>query len=102
MIASSRLRTATLAALGAGMLCMSATPGLAKKARHGGYDTVTAVSNYDRWKTVTAPVRPGPRGGWQVRLPGGAWIDCFGGCTEALRVQYLDYWETIHENSPSR
>lgn len=43
--------------------------------------------------TVSGPVRRGPRG-WQVRLPGGTWINCVRSCTQTLRQQTVDFWET--------
>lgn len=48
-----------------------------------------------RWGngTVSGPVRRGPKG-WQVRLPGGTWIDCVRSCTNTLRVQTVDFWQT--------
>jgi len=35
----------------------------------------------------------------EVRGPGGTWVSCFGGCDNAYREEYLDFWETIQENS---
>ena len=39
------------------------------------------------------------RGRKQVRGPGGTWVSCFGGCENAYREEFLDFWETIDENS---
>lgn len=42
--------------------------------------------------TVTGAVRPA-RYGFQVRMPGGTWIDCRRSCSETLRVETVDFWE---------
>jgi hypothetical protein len=42
--------------------------------------------------TVTGPVRPFQYG-YQVRMPGGTWIDCRRSCSETLRVETVDFWE---------
>ena len=39
------------------------------------------------------------RGKKEVRGPGGTWVSCFGGCDNAYREEFLDFWETIQENS---
>ncbi|MFM9941822.1 MAG: hypothetical protein ACKVP7_20245 [Hyphomicrobiaceae bacterium] len=57
---------------------------------HGDY--VVAESRYGKG-TVSGPVRPG-RHGWQVRLPGGSWVDCARSCSETLRRQSVDFWES--------
>ena len=54
---------------------------------------VTAESRYGGG-TVTAPVRPGPRGRSQVRLPGGTWIDCQQTCSDTLRRETVDFWQS--------
>lgn len=56
----------------------------------GGY--VVAESRWGKG-TVSGPVRPG-RHGWQVRLPGGTWVDCVRSCSETLRRQTVDFWES--------
>ena len=43
-------------------------------------------------RSVVAPVRPG-RWGDQVRLPGGAWVDCEITCEYTLRRQTVDFWD---------
>jgi hypothetical protein len=63
----------------------------ATPARHPGY--VVAESRWGRG-TVRGDVRPG-RHGWQVRLPGGTWVDCVRSCSETLRLQTVDFWETV-------
>lgn len=63
----------------------------ATPAKHPGY--VIAESRWGRG-TVRGDVRPG-RHGWQVRLPGGTWVDCVRSCSETLRLQTVDFWETV-------
>lgn len=29
----------------------------------------------------------------EVQLPGGTWIDCGGDCREAVRKEYLEFWD---------
>jgi len=43
--------------------------------------------------SVEGAVRP-VRNGWQVRLPGGTWVNCRRSCAETLRVQSIDLFET--------
>lgn len=77
-------------ATGAGAAAMAAPRG-------EGPTHVTAQSRYGNG-SLTAPVRPYPLG-WQVRLPGGAWIDCARDCADTLRRESLDFWETQREES---
>lgn len=88
----------------------SLTVMLAAPAAHAGqYSSyVTAYSDYGNG-TMRAPVRAAQYG-LQVRLPGGAWIYCEKDslvfrrnrpCSETLRREALDFWETLAEQ-PSR
>lgn len=80
-------------------------PVLAAPQAQAGY--VTAYSRYGNG-TIRAPVRVAQYG-LQVRLPGGAWIYCERNsllfdyhrpCSETLRREALDFWETrLEENS---
>lgn len=50
-----------------------------------------------RWGhgSVSGPVRRG-RNGYQVRLPGGTWVECVrNNCSETLRLQTVDFFETL-------
>jgi len=60
--------------------------------------TVTAHSNYGNG-AVSGAVRKNRQGFAEVQLPGGGWIDCAGDCREALRRTYLDFWDTMREES---
>jgi hypothetical protein len=53
---------------------------------------VTAESRFGNG-VVSAPVRDTRRGP-EVRLPSGTWIGCRRSCTETLRVQTVDFYET--------
>jgi hypothetical protein len=52
---------------------------------------VTAESRYGP-QTITAPVRIGPLGRREVRLPGGTWIECHRSCSDTLRRETIDFW----------
>ncbi|MBN9265191.1 MAG: hypothetical protein J0I57_18675 [Hyphomicrobium sp.] len=54
-----------------------------------------------RWGhgTISGPVRRGPNG-WEVRMPGGTWIECKRSCSESLRLATVDFWETQGRNPP--
>jgi hypothetical protein len=79
--------------LGAGSLKPDAhSP--AEPVRYGGHpDYVTIESRYGHGR-VSGPVRRGSRGGFEVRMPGGTWIDCGRNCAETLRRETVDFWES--------
>ncbi|MDP1910937.1 MAG: hypothetical protein Q8K85_21760 [Hyphomicrobium sp.] len=54
--------------------------------------TVVAESEWGNG-TIEGAVRPG-RHGLQVRLPRGTWIDCVRSCSDTLRRQTVDFWES--------
>ena len=62
-----------------------------------GYRYITAQSKYNNG-TISAPVRPAQYG-WQVKLPGGAWIYCELNCFQTLRDQTIDFYNVIDEYS---
>lgn len=53
---------------------------------------VVAESRYGNG-TVTGPIRM-RRLGPQVRLPGGTWEWCRRTCSETLRVESIDFWDS--------
>jgi hypothetical protein len=61
---------------------------------------VVAESQYGNG-TVSGPVRPTSLG-YQVRLPGGTWIYCRMSCTETLRVETVDFWESRNRTGSDR
>ena len=52
---------------------------------------VTADSRYSG-QSVSGPVRRGPQGRLEVRLPGGTWLECGLSCSDTLRRQTVDFW----------
>lgn len=50
--------------------------------------------------TISGPVRRGARGVWQVRLPRGTWIDCAWSCSDTLRRQTIDFWQSNGPQAP--
>lgn len=89
----------------AGMMTVLATAS-ADAGRNAGY--VTAYSDYGNGQ-VSAPVRHA-QFGYQVKLPGGPWIYCeknslfisrlleyASPCSDTLRRQSIDFWETQQE-----
>ena len=72
-------------------------PAFAKHGKKHYRSGITVQSGYANG-TVHTSVRY-HRGSKQVRGPGGTWVSCFGGCDNAYREEFLDFWETIQENS---
>lgn len=62
------------------------------QTRGGAPDIVVAHSRYGHG-SVSGAVRMGRRS-YEVRLPGGTWIDCARNCSEALRRESIDFWES--------
>ena len=56
------------------------------------YVYVTAESRYGG-ASITAPVRSGPQGRLEVRLPGGTWLECGRSCSDTLRRETVDFWK---------
>jgi hypothetical protein len=66
-------------------------------SRQRGPDRGGYVVAESRWGhgTVRGAVRPSARG-WQVRLPGGTWVDCVRNrCSETLRLETVDVFERM-------
>jgi hypothetical protein len=76
------------AAAAAGLLASAADA--QPRGRIIGY--VTADSFYGV-KTITGPVRIGPKGRLEVGLPGGTWIECRQTCANTLRQETIDFWQ---------
>jgi len=64
----------------------------AAEAGSGRPGYVTADSAWGNG-SISAPVRYTKRGA-QVRLPRGTWIYCVRRCSETLRRQTVDFWES--------
>jgi hypothetical protein len=71
-----------------------AVPGEAQNAPASPYPTgvVVAQSRYGNGSISAAVRREGL--GWKVELPGGRWVYCRRTCTETLRVETIDFFET--------
>lgn len=59
---------------------------------------VTAESRWGNG-TVSGPVRQG-KFGPEVRLPGGTWIHCVRSCSETLRRETVDFWQSHGNHAP--
>ena len=57
-----------------------------------GYPIVVAYSIHGHGE-IAGPVRGGPDGRLEVRLPGGTWLQCERSCSETLRRETIDFWE---------
>lgn len=95
---------APLAALGLALLAMPAEAQGYDRGYYGrgrdGYapSYVVAESQFGNG-TITGAVRHGPRA-LQVRLPRGTWIDCVRSCSDTLRRETIDFWQTHGHNAP--
>jgi hypothetical protein len=86
---ASAAMIATLAATLAPLVAAEADAQV--RRRDSGYGYVTAESRYTS-ATITAPVRYGPHGRLEVRLPGGTWLECGLSCRDTLRRETIDFW----------
>ncbi len=98
-----RMRTATLAATVAAAAGLAATSaGAADRGASAGATLgwVTAESRYGG-QTVRGPVRRGPQGRLEVRLPGGTWMECGRSCADTLRRETVDFWRANRDRANS-
>lgn len=96
-------RAAPAVALAIALAATASSPAAARGEYRGsdyGYapQYVVAESEWGNG-TVRGAVRPG-RHGLQVRLPRGTWIDCVRSCSDTLRRQTVDFWESNGPNAP--
>ena len=89
MLTPARVLIQLLTAAAAIVLLASAADA---QPRRGIVGYVTADSFYSV-KTITGPVRVGPKGRLEVGLPGGTWIECRMSCRNTLRQETIDFWE---------
>ena len=61
---------------------------------------VVAESQYGNAR-VTGAVRPTSLGP-QVQLPGGSWVYCRTSCSDTLRVETVDFWNSRERNGVRR
>jgi len=91
------MRRSLLASMAALMLAIAgdavSAAAAAQPRREPGprYVYVTAESRYGG-ASITAPVRSGPQGRLEVRLPGGTWLECGRSCSDTLRRETVDFW----------
>ena len=81
------LRQALLAAL-----VLAPVTGVEARPPTPKYAYITVSSHYGGG-TITAPVRQGPSGRLEVRLPGGTWVECGQSCHYTLRRETVDFWQ---------
>jgi hypothetical protein len=90
-----------------GVLTVPASAQSGRDSRRDNYDargnvgsTVTAES---RWGNghVSGPVRQGQHGP-EVRLPGGTWVHCVRSCSETLRRESIDFWQSHGNHAPDQ
>jgi hypothetical protein len=81
---------AGLALTGAAGALMTPAEAQGRRGKDG-YVYVTAQSRYSG-ATASGPVREGPRGRLEVRLPGGTWLECGRSCSDTLRRETVDFW----------
>lgn len=74
----------------AGLAALSSGAAMARPPAQG---YVIAESRFGHGHARGA-VRPDPNGGLMVELPNGRWEHCRRLCSETLRVEALDYWES--------
>jgi len=99
---SWRIGTTVAAGCAFAVLLAAADSAEARRAGPPGYgyapDYVIAESDFGNG-TIRGAVRPG-RNGLQVRLPRGTWIDCVRSCSDTLRRQTVDFWESNFRDAP--
>ena len=81
----------TLVTTGLIGLALLSTTALAQPRPSQGY--VVAESRYGHG-SVSGPVRVGNHGRYEVRMPGGTWIECGRSCGDTLRRETVDFWES--------
>jgi hypothetical protein len=98
----SRPNWAAMAFATGGIMAIALLAANPAEARRGGYGSgpgyVVAESDFGNG-TIRGAVRPS-RNGWQVRLPRGTWIDCGRDCSDTLRRQTIDFWESNFRDAP--
>jgi hypothetical protein len=81
-----------LSALVAALELLALTSAHARPRSEARYAYITVESRYGAG-VVTGPVRQGPSGRLEVRLPGGTWLECGQSCHETLRRETVDFWQ---------
>lgn len=82
-----------MALIAAALIALLTEPADAAGRRdRSGYPIVVAYSNHGHGE-IAGPVRSGPHGKLEVRLPGGTWLPCGLTCSDTLRRATIDFWE---------
>ena len=84
-------RSTALTVAAALILCCTSLTADAGRLPEPEGDYVVAQSKFGNG-SVVGPVRR-TRVGWQVKTPGGSWLDCARSCSETLRVNTVDFWQ---------
>jgi hypothetical protein len=95
MKSNATIRPFAAALTAASLLSLGLLPSAAESApldrQAQAYPHITVQSDLHPSKTISAPVRRGPRGD-EVRLPGGTWVPCGFNCYFTLRNATIDFW----------
>jgi hypothetical protein len=86
----TRTHGIVVAAIAAGIALP--TPAEAKPGHRRADNYVVAHSEFGNG-TVVGRIRPTSKG-WQVQLPGGAWVYCARSCKHTLRLKTVDFWQS--------
>jgi hypothetical protein len=87
-------RAFALALIGAGAVALVFSPPAEAGRWRGGPEGDVAVATSKHGNgTVSGPVRL-TRTGYEVRKPNGTWIACRRSCSDTLRVETIDFFET--------
>jgi hypothetical protein len=88
------LPLALAATLGLAATTVAMVPAADAQSRRGSGESYTTAESRYGPQTITAPVRNGPQGRLEVRLPGGTWIECGRSCSDTLRRETIDFWQS--------
>lgn len=89
---TTRIHLAACLSVGAALLVSAvSTAEAGRRSYDNNVPYVVAESRFGNG-TIIGPVRR-TRLGYQVRTPGGSWLDCQRSCAETLRVNTVDFWQ---------
>lgn len=106
-IVMPRIRMLHLLALSLPLMTVAISMPASAQVRRDGYEPRNTPGSYvtaeSRWGNgrVSGPVRPG-KFGPEVRLPGGTWIHCVRSCSETLRRESIDFWQSHGNHAPDQ
>ena len=83
-----------MAVVGVSLALPSLAAAKERPPQRGQVGVVVAESFYGHG-TATAPVRRNSKGRLEVGLPGGTWYECAFSCSDTLRRQTVDFWESF-------